>query len=158
MESRDSESVNQPEEAFGSIAQPSFDRQNSGSSYGEGTAMQAPIQPTRGASGSSNGGSGSKKRESLMPFASGGLFRRQSKMTPALNSESPSQERRESEGGLDQPPTIQEGVATSGAAAVDEEGYSLPPAGYDRDITAGPTGSSNLMDDDDDNDEAGDMP
>lgn len=118
--------------------------------------MQAPMQPTRGVSGSSNGGSGSKKRESLMPFASGGLFRRQSKITPMPNSESPSQERRESEGGLDQPPTIQEGVAQTGGAAVDEEGYTLPPAGYDRDIGAGPVGSSNLMDDEED--EAGDMP
>lgn len=156
MDSRDSESVNQPEDAFGSLSQPSFDRQNSGSSYGGGSRMQAPMQPTRGASGSSNGPSGSKKRESLMPFASGGLFRRQSKITPTSNSESPSQERRESDGGLDQPPTIQEGVAQTEGAAVDEEGYTLPPAGYDRDIGAAPAGSSNLMDDDED--EAGDMP
>ncbi|ORY85956.1 Muniscin C-terminal mu homology domain-domain-containing protein [Leucosporidium creatinivorum] len=154
MDSRDSESVNQPEDAFGTIPQPSFDRQNSGSSYGGGSSIQAPIQPTRGASGSSNGGS--KKRESLMPFASGGLFRRQSKITPMPNSESPSQERRESEGGLDQPPTIQEGVAQTGGAAVDEEGYSLPPAGYDRDIGATAAGPNNLMDDDED--EASDMP
>lgn len=118
--------------------------------------MQAPMQPTRGTSGSSNGGSGSKKRESLMPFASGGLFRRQSKITPMPNSESPSQERRESEGGLDQPAAIQDGAAQPGGAAVDEEGYTLPPAGYDRDIGAAPAGSTNLMDDDED--EAGDMP
>lgn len=111
--------------------------------------MQAPIQPSRGASGSSNG---SKKRDSLMPFAAGGLFRRQSKIMPDTMEGSSSRERSDSDGGLAQP-TIQESEAPAG---VDEEGYSLPPAGYDRDIGSTPAGNSNLMDEDED--EAGDMP
>lgn len=49
-------------------------------------------------------------------------------------------------------------VADGGRRDVDSEGFSVPPQGYDRAIgtAAAPSGSRNLMDDDDDGDEGGD--
>ncbi|KAK4052331.1 hypothetical protein OIO90_004412 [Microbotryomycetes sp. JL221] len=157
IDSRDS-SVAGPEEAYGT-SRPAVERgvSNTSSLMGGGSnaaaAMQAPIQPSRprGASGSSTTG---RKRDSLMPFggsnSGGGLFRRASKQS---TSSSPAFEQRESDGGLasNENNSAQAGSVATGPV-IDAEGYSVPPEGYDRQpwSVQHVGGSSNLMDDDED--------
>lgn len=78
-------------------------------------------------------------------------------MTPSQTSGSPQFERRESDLGYQQQEqygsesaSAQPAFATS---AVDEEGYSVPPAGYDRQIGETERANANLMDDDDEDDD-----
>ncbi|KAK4048401.1 hypothetical protein OIV83_004747 [Microbotryomycetes sp. JL201] len=158
IESRESSIAPQPEEAYGS-GRPPIDRAAStnssllGGSSGQAGTMQAPLQPNRPRGASASSGNNRSKRDSLMPFggggSGGGLFRRASKLAPSQASTSPAQERQEYDGGL-----AGHNVQQSGSQhAVDAEGYSVPPAGYDRqpwDNANGAGASSNLMDDDDD--------
>ncbi|KAM0786147.1 hypothetical protein ACM66B_006955 [Microbotryomycetes sp. NB124-2] len=160
IESRESSIAAPPEEAYGS-GRPPIDRAAStnsslmGGSSGQASTMQAPMQPTRprGASASSGG----RKRDSLMPFGGGGggggLFRRASKLTPSQASTSPAHERPEYDGGLAGQNLDQQAPSTAARNNVDSEGYSVPPAGYDRqpwDAANNGARNSNLMDDDDD--------
>lgn len=152
VDSRDSDSINVPEEATGS-GRPGVNRAPSANSDlfgGSQSGLPEPIMPAsrdRGASTSS----GSKKRESLMPFGGGSLFRRSSKMG------SPQLERRESDLEFGQPATTSTSVPQSSVQpsvpSVDEDGYSVPPAGYDRQIGETERSNANLMDEDDEEDD-----
>lgn len=95
--------------------------------------------------GGREGSTKSKKRESLMPFSSGGLFRRGTKLGAGP---SPSFERRESEVMQPAPARYEQPRAKEPTVNVDEEGYSVPPAGYDKQPWESNGGGANLMDDD----------
>ncbi|KDE02740.1 hypothetical protein MVLG_06724 [Microbotryum lychnidis-dioicae p1A1 Lamole] len=150
IESRDSASVvSRPEAATRSSLlaphAPRLDRTASGSSSLMGGsasagAMQAPIMPT----------ASTQNRDSLMPGGTGGLFRRASSARMGSGSKDGGQGA--SGSGRDEP--LQEPTSSNGAT-VDEEGYSVPPAGYDKQPWERTAQGSNLMDDDDD-DEAAD--
>lgn len=167
FDSRHSSQRDQPEEA---TAIPSFARTNSNTS--EPKKADRPQSMMFGA----------KKRDSMMPFGSGSIFRRQSKM-------SPSKEKSQQDGGLsvstndksrgrsysdvqsiedrddmrEEPttPRIESrsnglGASTStvlSAGSVDSEGFSVPPAGYDKQPWETSRGNANLMDDDEDEDD-----
>ncbi|SCZ99837.1 BZ3501_MvSof-1269-A2-R1_Chr12-2g03521 [Microbotryum saponariae] len=149
IESRDSASVvSRPEAATRSSLlaphAPRLDRTASGSSSLMGgsssaDAMQAPIMPT----------TSTQNRDSLMPGGTGGLFRRAS--SAGMGSGSKNGGQAASGSGRDEP--LQEPTSSNGAT-VDEEGYSVPPAGYDKQPWERTAQGSNLMDDDDDDEVA----
>lgn len=132
--SRETESLaEQPEQPS---ALPNFNRTVSAASSTMRN-MPPPIQPDKTL----------KKRDSLMPFSSGGpggLFRRASKMTTGSSpAVSPAAADRAE-------PRLAESPVAQG---VDEEGFSVPPAGYDKqpwEQAQHASASANLMDDDDD--------
>lgn len=112
----------------------------------------APLQPEP---------TGTTRRKSLMPGS--GLFRRASKANEGGGPASPGVV---AAGGAQdgQAASFGEGAFTAEpeqqqheAARVDEEGYSLPPQGYDRGIQetarAAPNGSTSLLDDDDEDEQ-----
>jgi hypothetical protein len=119
-----------------------------------------------------------KNRQSLLPsFGTGGLFRRGTQSPAVLAGgggrspvPSPALERRESAGGLAGArrntidsiassatvPTITTPIdqapmfgGEASKAEVDSEGYSVPPAGYDKEPWQSSAPGTNLMDDDD---------
>lgn len=107
--------------------------------------MPPPLEPQRTGSGTSAGQQ--EKRKSLMPGAS--LFRRPSRAGTQLSD---FDERATSPGSRPQYATAMsaEPTQTPGTARVDEEGYSMPPEGYDRAIGAPRSGTDrSLLDDDD---------
>jgi len=113
-------------------------------------AYQAPLQPTpvgekRKSSFPSLGGRGSSSSG-----GGGGLFRRQSRMNSIPDNDDVNTS--SSTGYGTGAPFVAEPNSIQGGAGVDSEGYSLPPKGYDRAIGE-TTGSRNLMDGDDDEDE-----
>ncbi|KAK4703007.1 hypothetical protein P7C70_g3213, partial [Phenoliferia sp. Uapishka_3] len=117
LESRDSEGPEDPDAATRGVPRPEHN----------GAGLQATLQPNRDVSG--------KKRESLMPFSAGGsLFRRPSNnriSTLDIPAATPRSDLLETSppgfGELAslEPPSLAE-------SRVDAEGYSLPPAGYDK--------------------------
>lgn len=131
IESRESDG---PEDATGS-----FSRSQARSG--------ATLSPDRSGSG------GGKKRESLMPFGgSGGLFRRPSKIAP-MHEPAPAQNHMEELREVDQgaAPAL---TPPAAAATLDDEGYSVPPAGYDKQPWETNGGGTNLMDNDEDEPES----
>ncbi|BGP43238.1 hypothetical protein JCM10449v2_007266 [Rhodotorula kratochvilovae] len=109
-----------------------------GGGAGGGGALSPPLQPDGGAK---------EKRKSLMPGGAGSLFRRGSRATVLSDHDAAP------------PPApaapaaqFAQGLSEEPAARVDEEGYSLPPEGYDRAIgesSAARQPSRNLMDEED---------
>jgi len=133
--SRETESLaEQPEQP--TAQHPSFNRSVSAASSSMGH-MPPPIQPDKTP----------KKRDSLMPFSNGGpggLFRRASKMTSGASPMASPAAAERTEPRLSDSPV---------AENVDEEGFSVPPAGYDRqpwEQAANASGRANLMDGSDD--------
>lgn len=139
-------------------------------------------QFARASSGATNSDSvKTKRRESLMPFSAGGLFRKgTSKNATGSGGERRTSEASSSFGGGGRGSAAEHGVGsgsfgngssnaidegaedgyvppvpTRGVTNVDEEGYSVPPAGYDQQpFVSSWNGAANLMDDDEDGDEA----
>ncbi|SCV73105.1 BQ2448_7030 [Microbotryum intermedium] len=145
IEFRDSAStVGRPEAATRSsllgLQAPRLDRTTSGSSSLMGGslsagAMQAPIMPT----------TSTKNRDSLMPGGAGGLFRRASSAGMASGGQNGGQ----IASGSAIPEAREKTAASNNGATIDEEGYSVPPAGYDKQPWERTAQGSNLMDDDD---------
>ncbi|BGP27441.1 fps/Fes/Fer/CIP4-like and SAFF domain-containing protein [Rhodotorula toruloides] len=105
-----------------------------------GGGMPAPLEPHRTGSGQQD------KRKSLMP--GGSLFRRPSRAGTQLSDFD------ERAGSSSAPHFASamsaEPVESPGTARVDEEGYSMPPEGYDRAIGEPRSGTGrSLLDDDD---------
>ncbi|GAA6051440.1 hypothetical protein JCM3770_000521 [Rhodotorula araucariae] len=107
-----------------------------------GAPLSPPLQPEPSAR---------DKRKSLMPTGPGGLFRRASRATVLSDGESAAP--------AAPPPASQfaQSLSEEPMGRVDDEGYSLPPQGYDRAIgeSAGvgaTTASRNLMDEEDEDD------
>ncbi|BGP11174.1 hypothetical protein JCM10049v2_007073 [Rhodotorula toruloides] len=106
-----------------------------------GGGMPPPLEPQRTGSGQQQ-----EKRKSLMP--GGSLFRRPSRAGTQLSDFD------ERAGASSSPQYASamsaEPVETPGTARVDEEGYSMPPEGYDRAIGEPRSGTGrSLLDDDD---------